>query len=581
MSSEAAMSNKTAMSNGTAMIKNATPEAPDRFRLLATFLAGRSLGVAMATTGQPSYTDGRCVFVSPELPVTQQRQQVILQAMLLGSGSFDQKLVRALRGRTHLAKRYLMLEGCRVLSNLSGVVSEISLPQIPVTNSPEESLTIAKGKTSLAAAPNWFGVIKPSQLLTAQADLDAKQLDENELTFELVQDEVQEEEEDQEDFGKSKLLGLLDNPLMNSKNALKFLAKILGTSSSTGDGGGDGEMPVNTIRKVNKVSANAKPLPQRIHFVNEDAPGAVVGVGGARYPEWDVFNSSYRANHCRVMDFPMTETMDVATATVAHDEVLRKRLSRLGLGPKICRRQPDGDDLDIEALIDLGVDIQSGHSPSENIYVARRKLSRDLGVLILLDASGSVSENDPDGLCVHEHQRRAAATIAITLEELGDRVALYACRSHGREAVHLLGLKPFSQRFGAGARARLNMLEPDGFTRLGAAIRHAGEILKGDAGTPNRLLLVLSDGVPYDHGYEGRYAEADAHKALEELRSDGVACLCLSVGASTASDALERVFGSACQANAPVLSDLSPRMDELFLTALKDLSAPNPRAVRK
>src|SRR5262249_20190116 len=102
-----------------------------------------------------------------------------------------------------------------------------------------------------------------------------------------------------------------------------------------------------------------------------------------------------------------------------------------------------------------------------------------------------------------------------------------------------------------------------------------------EAGTPNCLLLVLSDGFPYDDRYEARYAEADAHKALEELRTDGIACLCLSIGASTPSDALHRVFGSASHANAPTLGHLSPRMDELFLAALQELAAPNPRNPRR
>ena len=135
----------------------------------------------------------------------------------------------------------------------------------------------------------------------------------------------------------------------------------------------------------------------------------------------------------------------------------------------------------------------------------------------------------------------------------------------------------FRSRFGAGGRAQLNQLEPAGYTRIGAAIRHSGELLKTQAGTPNRLLLVLSDGFPYDDGYESRYAEADAHKALEEVRSDGVACLCLSIGASTAPEALHRVFGSASHANAATLAELSPHMDALFLGALKELAVPQPR----
>jgi nitric oxide reductase activation protein len=256
-------------------------------------------------------------------------------------------------------------------------------------------------------------------------------------------------------------------------------------------------------------------------------------------------------------------------------------LSRLGLGPKVLRRRPDGDDVDIEALIDLFVDLHAGYSAPEHVYLERRKLARNLGVLILLDASGSATDTDPEGLSVHEHQRRAAAILAVTLEELGDRVAVYGFRSHGRAAVHVLAIKPFGQSFGAGGRARLNRLQPAGYTRLGAGIRRAGDILKTEAGTPNCLLLVLSDGFPYDDGYEARYAEADAHKALEELRSDGIACLCLSIGASTPTESLHRVFGSASHANAPRLADLSPRMDELFLAALRELAAPKMRGPRR
>ncbi len=102
---------------------------------------------------------------------------------------------------------------------------------------------------------------------------------------------------------------------------------------------------------------------------------------------------------------------------------------------------------------------------------------------------------------------------------------------------------------------------PPWSSRLGAGIRGAAEILKAQAPTPHRLLVVISDGHAYDHGYEGTYAEADVARALLELKSDGVACLRPVLGGETDSTS------APGQAHASTLSELSPRMDELFLAA--------------
>jgi hypothetical protein len=562
------------------------PGNPDRFRFLASFLAGRPLGVTEAPAGEAAHTDGRFVFVAKGGSVSEQRRQVLVQAALLGAGSLDRRLVGALRRHPKRGRRYLALEGRRVLAELA---TRIPLARAlgpigePTTSTADQSLELACGRRTVADPPEWFGVIRPSRLLEAPAAGAGGRPSDRDRRVELDPTEVPEAHDDPDEAPgeESKILKLFENPLISSRTLTDFLYKLLGMSRSPGDGPAGAEMPVRSIRRMDRVEPNARPLPTPIRFTTDGKPGAAVGVGGALYPEWDVHTSQYRPDWCRVIDFPLISTADVTVAGVQRDEVLHRRLCRLGLGPKVFRRRPDGDDLDIEALIDLCVDLRAGYSPPENIYLERRKLARNLGVLILLDASGSANETDADGLSVHDHQRRAAATLAVTLEQLGDRVALYGFRSQGRAAVHLLALKPFPQRFGAGGRARLNQLEPFGYTRLGAAVRHAGEILKTEAGTPNRLLLVLSDGIPYDFGYESRYAEADARKALEELRSEGIACLCLSIGASTSTDALHQVFGSASHASAPTLGDLSPRMDELFLAALKELSAPKIRDTRR
>jgi nitric oxide reductase NorD protein len=552
---------------------------PEQFRLLAMHVAGRPIDVAEARNGGAAYTDGHVVYVSAASPA-QQRSEVLVQSALLGAGSLDAPLLKALRGRPAMARRYLALEGRRVLAELARelpLAAELAAGA-PVSSTADESLQIARGRRPVDDAPDWFGVIKPSRLLASPVGPGSKPTDKDlQLKFEVpdVDGKPDDEDDGTGESEDSKILKLFEAP-MASRTMSDFLSKLFGSSKSKGRDNAGAEMQIGSVRRVGKVGPDARPLPTQIRFTDDRRPGATLGVGGALHPEWDVFAGRYKEDWCRVIDFPLTAAADVSAAGVPHDDVLRRRLSRIGLGPKILRGRADGDELDIEALIDLFVDLRSGFSPPEHVYLEQRKLSRNLGVLILVDASGSATETDADGLAVHEHQRRAAATMAAVLEELGDRVAVYGFRSQGRHAVHLPAIKPFGHRFGAVGRARLNQLEPSGYTRLGAAIRGAGEILKEQAGTPNRLLLVLSDGFPYDEGYEGRYAEADAHKALEELRMDGVACLCLSIGGASETEALERVFGSASHASAGTLAELSPRMDQLFLSSLRELAAPKP-----
>jgi nitric oxide reductase NorD protein len=558
------------------------PGSPEQFRLLATFIARRSVDVAEAPAGEAAHTNGQVIFVSAGQSVAEQRRELLVQSALLGAGSLDPRFVKALRARPSVARRYLAVEGRRVLAELAAQVplaATLRVEAEPTSTTVGESLEIARGRGAVANAPKWFGVIKPARLLASSAGpgthATAKEL---RLEFDVADlpEADDDDSDDEERSGESKTLKLFETPIFNSRLLSDYLRKMFGSSRSQGDDDAGAELQVRSIRRAHEAGANARPLPTQIHFTDDGKPGAAVGVGGALYPEWDVHNNRYRPDWCRVIDFPLTVAADVTAAGVPHDDVLRRRLSRVGLGPKVLRGRADGDELDVEALIDLFVDLRSGYSPPEHVYLERRKLARNLGVLILVDASGSATDTDPDGLAIHDHQRRAAATMALTLEELGDRVAVYAFRSHGRHAVHLPAIKSFGQRFGALGRARLNQLQPSGYTRLGAAIRGAGEILKTEAGTPNRLLVVLSDGFPYDDGYEGRYAEADAHKALEELRTDGVACLCLSIGAAASADSLDRVFGSASHASAATLAELSPQMDELFLASLRELAAPIP-----
>jgi hypothetical protein len=115
----------------------------------------------------------------------------------------------------------------------------------------------------------------------------------------------------------------------------------------------------------------------------------------------------------------------------------------------------------------------------------------------------------------------------------------------------------------------LATLEPVGFTRIGAAVRHGSYLLTKKSGASNLLLVVLSDGFPYDDDYQAGYAEADTRRALYEAVGQGVGCVCLSVGASTDQAALERTWGNVTHGRLTTSRELCRFVLPLFRSALK------------
>jgi nitric oxide reductase activation protein len=301
------------------------------------------------------------------------------------------------------------------------------------------------------------------------------------------------------------------------------------------------------------------------------------------YPEWDEHHRRYRPDWCSVIETPpeSAESTDATPLALPDLHNLRRALASLGVELERRHRQAQGDDLDIDAAVQCQVDVIAGSAVDEAVYVDTVRGRRDLAVLVLLDISGSAGEPGVTGMPVHHHQRIAAAALTATLYELGVRVALYAFRSMGRSAVTVFPVKRFEETFGLPVLTRLGGLTPGAYTRLGAAIRHGAAVLQRDGGVGRKLLVTLSDGFAYDHGYEGRYGEADARRALAESRRQGVGCLCLSIGATTETDALQRVFGTAAHARLPRAEDLVGTAKPLFHSALRSAEAQRRAWLRK
>jgi nitric oxide reductase NorD protein len=490
----------------------------------------------------------------------------------LAAGSFDEEVLGRLARSTRLCRRYLSVEGHRALAALEPMLPPSARRLCASTiaalsTSPLHSLDIASGSQVLADPPEAFGMIRPRLVRrrTGAADSDPALVpyqprsQGRELLNEL-DDEVENPFEGA-DFVSSPIGG---------GGAIGRLLKGLfrsGRSSVSGPPGADA--PTHRSRRSTRASRNFGLAPATL----PDATyGDAFAPRGVAYPEWDVHHGGYRPDWCTVTMVDPLPTAHI-TFTLPDAVGIRRSLSHIGVALERRHRQLQGIDIDLDAVVESRVQAMSGSIPEEAVYLDLVRGRRDLGVLVLLDVSGSSGEPSAGGGTVHEHQRKAAASLTVALAELGDRVALYAFRSQGRSAVQIERMKRFDDRMDATVLRRLSASDPGAYTRLGAAIRHGTWLLARESGVSRRLLVVLSDGFAYDHGYEGSYGEADARRALSEARRLGTGCVCLSIGASTEVAKLSRVFGTAAHASVARFEDLPRVIAPLFRFALRSAEA--------
>jgi hypothetical protein len=522
----------------------------ERFTLIASAIAGRALEVAAAAPGERPWTDGVTVFANADAGPADQLRCIAIQAALLAAGSLAPDVVRLLSRRPALARRYLTVEGHRALAANESVLppavcSVIDPTMAARSDSAAASLAIAMGAEAIADPPAVFGTIRPRHV-RAEPPMRPDERHDRHAVGEL--DDDGDVVPDAVSIGNGGVLG-------------RLLGKLLGDARSAAGGPPVANAPT-------RWSSRATPDAPTVVLTTATDQVATIHASGVSYPEWDVHRGRYRPDWCTVVE-SVPKPEGAVTLLMPDTHALRRPLARLGLELDRRRRQRQGDDIDVDAAVETRVASLAGSPTDEATYIESQRRRRDLSVLVLLDVSGSSGEPSATGATVHEHQRAAAAALAAALHGLGDRVALYAFRSQGRSAVHVLPIKRFGAELDSDVMRRLGALAPAAYTRLGAAIRHGASVVEFDGGTSRRLLVVLSDGFAYDHGYEGRYGEADARRALAEARRRGTGCVCLTIGADTDVHALRRVFGTAAHAVIPRAELLSLVVGPLFRSALR------------
>ncbi|HUZ02261.1 MAG TPA: hypothetical protein VMU89_18085 [Thermomicrobiaceae bacterium] len=270
----------------------------------------------------------------------------------------------------------------------------------------------------------------------------------------------------------------------------------------------------------------------------------------ALYDEWDYRQGLYLPEWCAVRQRrPRGGNAEPVERILRRHAPLVKRLKEQfeALRPERLRlnRQFDGDDLDLDAIVDDHADRRAGFSPGEKLYSRTLERERNIALACLVDLSGSTGawvDDDPRNDQVIEITRRALVFLAEALTVLDDRYAVYGFSGATRKRCDVSVVKAFDETYGETVKGRIAGLAPGNYTRIGPAVRHATLALTRQPARL-RLLLLISDGRPNDFdGYGGRYGIEDTRRALIEARQKGVATFALTIDAE-ARDYMPHMFG--------------------------------------
>lgn len=276
-----------------------------------------------------------------------------------------------------------------------------------------------------------------------------------------------------------------------------------------------------------------------------DVQHVAPGERGVRYPEW------HRSAGCYRQDWV---TVYPSVALPGDDGWAQERLSKLGgLRRELLRRmeversarawvgrQRDGDEVDLDALIESYGDRRAGRPDDQRLYCHNPRRARDTATTVLIDISLS-SDSWVNNQRVLDVSRDAVLMLGEVAEALGDRLEVLAFASNTRNHCRVWRVKDWRDTWRVG-RSRLGALVPTGYTRIGPALRHATAGLERQA-AEHKLLLLITDGKPNDYDrYEGAHGIADVRQATREATQAGICVHAIGIDPS-AVRALPVMFG--------------------------------------
>lgn len=266
--------------------------------------------------------------------------------------------------------------------------------------------------------------------------------------------------------------------------------------------------------------------------------------GAELYPEWDHGRQHYRKNWCTMREKAVTPVYDdfVRDTLAKHGGLvrhLRRKFEALRDENRFEKRQTQGDEIDLDALVEALADAHDGREMSDRLFVRLHRAERNIAVAFLVDMSGSTKG------WINEAERESLLLLCEALELLGDRYAIYGFSGTTRKRCELFRIKTFDDAYDDEVRARIAGIRPQEYTRMGFALRHMTRLLNA-VEAKTRVLVTLSDGRPDDYFdvYRGEYGIEDTRMALLEAARTGIHPFCITLDRE-ARDYLPHMYGAA------------------------------------
>jgi nitric oxide reductase NorD protein len=314
----------------------------------------------------------------------------------------------------------------------------------------------------------------------------------------------------------------------------------------------DPDRAEDVARDLDKLSvaSNGQASKTRLKF-DLDLPSAasddVILDDGILLPEWDWKKQQLLPARCRIVQMQAEDALDCPLPPHLAQTAKRLRNQFQAMAPARVwhRAKMEGQDIDLDAYIKYTSDRAAGQQiAADNLYREIRSGNRDLACLLLADLSLSTDAHINDEHRVIDVIRDSLYLFAESLHATGDRFSMLGFSSRKRDPIRIHNIKRFNEPYNANIRGRIEAIKPGYYTRLGAAIRYASQLLATE-GNGRRLLLIISDGKPNDlDQYEGRYGIEDTRQAVISAKSLGLLPFCITID-KKANDYLPHLFGKS------------------------------------